>query len=264
MFEIMPRIVGSGLFDSRLMFPGKSHTSIRTVTEYELELFFEDGGVSEIGGKSYPIKAGRVLFARPGDIRRSRLHFKCFFAHFECADERLAKMAATLPRVIEVAHPAAYKELFLRLSAAHNGAGEAAALGAVAVLLEILSRLASHHAVTDETALSSTSLVRVAQRYMDRHFAEQLSLADIASFCNLSPIYFHQQYVALAGHTPRDYLADKRIARAKIMLRTEDTSVGAVADACGFSSQSYFCACFKKTVGVTPGQYRKNMRYPNV
>lgn len=43
MFETMPRIVGSGLFDSRLMFPGKTYTARRTVTEYELELFLRMG-----------------------------------------------------------------------------------------------------------------------------------------------------------------------------------------------------------------------------
>lgn len=263
MFETMPHIVGSGLFDSRLMFPGKSHTSARTVTEYELELFFEDGGVSEVNGKSYPVQAGRVLFARPGDIRRSRLHFKCFFAHFECADERFTALAARLPQVIEVQHPDMYKQLFLKLSAAHQSGGDAAALQATAALLEILSRLFAHHITPTAQTPTATALVRSAQRYMDRHFSESLTLEDIAGACNLSPIYFHQQYVALAGHTPHEYLADKRMAKAKIMLRTEDVSVAAVADACGFTSQSYFCACFKRAVGVTPGQYKKNMRYPD-
>lgn len=219
--------------------------------------------MSEIAGAVHPIKAGKLLFARPGDIRRSRLHFKCFFAHFECADEGFVKMAATLPRVMEVQHPAVYRELFLRLSAAYNSGGDAASLQAVATLLEIISRLMSHHASVSETAQPSASLVRTAQRYMDRHYSEQITLADIAAYCNLSPIYFHQQYTALADHTPHAYLADKRIARAKVMLRTEDASVAQVADACGFSSQSYFCACFKQVVGVSPGQYKKNMRYPD-
>lgn len=264
MFEIMPRVVGSGLFDSRLMFPGKSHTSIRTVTEYELELFFEDGGVSEIGGKSYPIKAGRVLFARPGDVRRSRLHFKCFFAHFECADEGFAALVERLPRVVAVRHPEEYKTLFLRLSTAHQSGGEAALLQATSTLLEILARLLSHHAAAVSDAPFAPSLVHAAQRYMDRHFAEPLTLAQIAGACNLSPVYFHKQYTLRAGHTPHEYVTDKRIAKAKVLLRTEDVSIAQAAERCGFSSQSYFCACFKKTVGVTPGQYRKNMRYPNV
>lgn len=262
MFESMPRILQSGLFDSRLMFAGKTYTSPRTVTEYELELFFEDGGVSEVNGKSYPIKAGRILFARPGDVRRSRLHFKCLFVHFECADEKFAQMMRGVPAITEVQDSDAYKELFVRLSAAEQTEGEAAGLQASAVLLQILAQLLLIYETPACSELEPRVVV-AARRFIDEHFAEPLELSDVARACHLSPNYFHRLYTALSGHTPHDYLMDKRIAQAKIILRTEDVSVAETADRCGFASQSYFTTCFKERTGVTPGQYRKNLRYPD-
>ena len=62
------------------------------------------------------------------------------------------------------------------------------------------------------------AMVRKAQLYMEQHFGENIHLADIAASVNVSPIYFHQLFSGLCGLSPREYLVNYRIRRAKEML----------------------------------------------
>lgn len=54
-----------------------------------------------------------------------------------------------------------------------------------------------------------------------------------------------------------DFLTQCRIEEAKRLLRTTDQSVSDIAVESGFESFSYFSTVFKKVVGMTPVQYRK-------
>ena len=58
--------------------------------------------------------------------------------------------------------------------------------------------------------------VRRAMEYMDAHLEKPLSLADIAAQSSLHPNSFHRIFSSLAGKTPRQYLLDGRMRRARI------------------------------------------------
>ena len=51
-----------------------------------------------------------------------------------------------------------------------------------------------------------------------------------------------------------------RLLKAKELLRDADMNMTAVASACGFSSGTYFCKCFKKHMKTTPSQYKKSIQ----
>lgn len=59
------------------------------------------------------------------------------------------------------------------------------------------------------------------------------------------------------GVSPHQYLIVQRIEAAKLLLKRSHATVTQIAYRCGFTSSSYFCQCFKKRVGVTPKEYRR-------
>ena len=59
--------------------------------------------------------------------------------------------------------------------------------------------------------------------------------------------------------TPLEYLTQIRIEQAKsYLINSNIYSISEIADMCGFSDQYYFSRVFKKTVGVSPRDYKKN------
>ena len=74
-----------------------------------------------------------------------------------------------------------------------------------------------------------------------------------------NPTYFRRCFKEIVGKPPLEYMTQLRINRAKILLRQDNfVSVKNVAYACGFNDNLYFSTCFKKHVGISPIEYRKN------
>jgi AraC-like DNA-binding protein/mannose-6-phosphate isomerase-like protein (cupin superfamily) len=96
------------------------------------------------------------------------------------------------------------------------------------------------------------------RRYIDLHFKEPLTLEQLSSRVQFSPSHFHTIFTAWFGTTPHEFVLTCRIDEAKASLRSDRCSLIEIAGDCGFSSQSHFCAQFKKITGQTPLQYRKS------
>lgn len=110
-------------------------------------------------------------------------------------------------------------------------------------------------------ARASSGSVRLeihrAIQYLHDHFAEQLTVADLASDAGISPPHFSRLFRRETGHSPLDYLIGVRIQRSRILLRAGSDSVTSVALKCGFSTPSHFTDCFRKQCGVSPSEYLK-------
>lgn len=74
----------------------------------------------------------------------------------------------------------------------------------------------------------------------------------------LSYVQFYRRFKSAIGMSPKEYIIRLRIDRARYLLLEEPSSVSEIAHACGFESEYYFSSCFKKTVGVSPSDFRRN------
>lgn len=93
--------------------------------------------------------------------------------------------------------------------------------------------------------------------YLKEHYADpQLSLEQTAEQYAIDSYTLSRLFKQATGVTYTDYLTDLRLNAAKSALRQTDQRVADIATACGYQP-SYFNRLFKKHVGVTPGQYRK-------
>ena len=96
-----------------------------------------------------------------------------------------------------------------------------------------------------------------AKHYIEQNYQQPLQLTEMAIIANLSPSHFHRLFKAYYDETPSSYLQSVRLAAAKEMLLTTDQSVESVAIACGYTSQVYFNAVFKKATGMSPLNFKK-------
>ncbi len=90
------------------------------------------------------------------------------------------------------------------------------------------------------------------------NFAEQFNLSDICRELKYSHESLTRIFSETYGISPGKYLQQVRLSHALKMLQYGNSSVKEVAVLCGFNSLNYFCRVFRKTFGVTAGEYAKN------
>lgn len=262
MKRTMPEIVALGVYDAALVHKNVTVTRHRRVHLYEIELVLENGGVTHIGEESYPIRAHHVIVGKPGQMRYTELPFKCLYLHIMAEDAALCALLDALPNVFAPTDPPAIEAAVRSLISAYTLPDVDGGMRVSGELCAFLSRLIHDARLTAGLSREQGSQAPVIERaiaFMDEHECQNITLDEIAAHVHLSRIYFHNLFLAATGRTPHRYLLERRIARARQLLMTTDRSLWQIALECGFSSQSYFNQVFRKELGCTPMQYRKEM-----
>lgn len=96
-----------------------------------------------------------------------------------------------------------------------------------------------------------------ALEYIDSHFNEAMSLADVASICAVSETHLSHLFSDHLNTGFSSYIAEKRISKAKELLLTK-MSIKEVSAETGFQDQNYFTRLFRKLTGFTPSEFRAN------
>lgn len=98
--------------------------------------------------------------------------------------------------------------------------------------------------------------IRSILQYIRQNYSHSLTLEEIAAHAGISRSECCRFFKRQTGQTLFDYLRQYRIRRSLPLLRETDLPVARVAAEVGFSDQSYFTACFRRMMGLTPGRYR--------
>ncbi len=96
--------------------------------------------------------------------------------------------------------------------------------------------------------------IQNAIQYLENHYTEELSLADIAREARLSPYYFSRLFAKFTGIPFKEYLTRIRVAQAERMIQTNPKSMIEVAFECGFNSVRTFNRSFKAVKGYPPSK----------
>ena len=212
------------------------------------------GSVAVVNGKKHAVKSGNILLAKPGELRYSHLPFTCNYIHFTLTDPRLAAILEGISTISSVPDTKELRTTFATVASLFCSADPFDNIAASAELIRLLHRIGS------KTGKDPDIMSRV-RTYMEHHYQESLSTGDIATACDISVPYLHKLFRANLNTTPGAYLLSCRITAARELLINTDRSLSEIAASCGFSSQSYFSDCFKKSVGVPPKDFRKNATY---
>ena len=102
----------------------------------------------------------------------------------------------------------------------------------------------------------SDELIKVMD-HINRNFESDISLDELAHIGNMSPNYLCTVFKQVNGMTIWEYILIRRIDEAKRLLRESDRSILDIQMLCGFRTSSNFNKAFKKLVGMSPSEYKK-------
>ena len=97
-------------------------------------------------------------------------------------------------------------------------------------------------------------------RYIEDHVEVTLTLGQLAGLTRLSVFSFARRFKAAIGVPPHRYVLQRRVERAKELLRETNSAIAEVALRCGFGDQSAFTTAFRRLTRQTPTGYREAYR----
>lgn len=107
----------------------------------------------------------------------------------------------------------------------------------------------------------SQHIIYPATQYLEQHYFDPgITNAVLAQRAGISEVYLRRLFLEQYGTTPKQYLLELRIQRAKQLLVDTSHTVTQVAEECGFSSVYHFCRVFKERTGITPTQFARQNR----
>ena len=230
-----------------------------------LRLYLDDQAFDAVGGDLVSVGGGVIHSGEPTECV-----YECIVFDLEALTPAPASFRASLTpllrdnlilknRTIE-ANPglrASVEELF-RLASTDFIGSEIEMLGAIFRFLgEHLKNLdaAQLHAVSERT-FQKAEQIKPALEYIERHYAQHITLETLARLSGFSPKYFCRYFRAIVHRSPIDYLNYYRVECAAGFLAGTDMNVAEVAVNCGFSDSSAFIKQFRRYKGVTPKQYK--------
>lgn len=216
--------------------------------------------------ENYTLPAGKIFVVNPGEIHQGGpldadgWNYRVFYPkanQFKALASKLADKPHDVPffSQAEIHDPALMQmllDLHRRLEDVYCTPLERNELFETA-----MGHLILHH--SDDPPLQKPTraekyYINRVRHYIDEHYADALSLNDLAGLVNLNASYFLRVFKKTVGLSPHAYLTQVRINRAKELMAA-GTPLTEIAPNIGFYDQSHFSNRFKRVFGVTPGQY---------
>lgn len=222
----------------------------------------------EVVGAAYDAAGGAAL------IRRLKPHI--VFTDIKMPDQdgltMLAGLKSEFPEM-QIAVLTGYRDF--------NYAQEAIKLGVTRFLLKPSKMDELHEALSamkerldklppdaaageDEPCLdrhAGSFIVNQATAYIEEHYAQKLTLQEVADKCYVSQWHLSKLINKYTGNTFYELLNNVRIEKAKTLLNDPKLKIGDIVDMVGYSDAAHFSRVFKRIVGVSANEYRNSMEY---
>lgn len=112
---------------------------------------------------------------------------------------------------------------------------------------------------------AQNGILAPAMEYLKNNYAScDLTNDVLARKCRISEVYFRKLFAEAYGITPKQYIINARINKAKQLLEDGAMQINAVSEQCGFSDAYHFCRLFRQKTGMTPTEYRKRNRISKI
>lgn len=239
--------------------------------EWELNVITEGNGVVRLGEKETEAKAGDIVLIQPELLHAITTDDRLFydtvvfssdmFGNGEDRSYRKMVHPLCLGRAcLQIAEEknVCYKEIRecadTVICCARENSAEADLL-MKGELLRLLWFFYEGDLVSGNREPVQNGEIKAAIDYMSIHYAENITIADLAGQVNLSQSYFMQKFREMAGMGAAEYLNRLRVQKACEEILSGSSISGAAFD-CGFRNLSNFNRQFRMMVGCTPREYR--------
>lgn len=129
---------------------------------------------------------------------------------------------------------------------------------ATVYVINILRRFKDEFTITNDIKINKQ--IDYIKNYIDNNYSEDIKLENLSKMAYMNKFHLISEFKQSYRVTPIEYLILKRIEVTKNLLISTNHSMEEISSIVGFNSQSYFNQVFKKKVGITPSQFRKNHR----
>jgi AraC-like DNA-binding protein/mannose-6-phosphate isomerase-like protein (cupin superfamily) len=231
---------------------------------YELGFVVQGHGTHVVNGRARALAPGCVFLLSPADFhaieapRHEPLVMVNAVLHPELVERTLESVGAGDPRLpwSVSSLPSGHVDVErVRLEVLARTPGwEVVVESALTTAVVELARAQGYDAgVPAEPGEPTASAhVRRAVRYVEQHFREPLTLAQVAAVAHLSPHWFSEQFRRATGDSFQSYLKRRRLQFARALLESTQLGVTEVCLAAGFNDPSYFGRAYRAQYGVPP------------
>ncbi len=167
-------------------------------------------------------------------------HSTFLLINFECKD-----MLCDTPILIPIENPVSFIKDYEQMRSLSFFNGNR--LKMLSIFYNILSRLED----SSHTPILLPALKFIKENYQNPN----LTNTELAKQCNISEVYFRRLFTQQYQTTPKQFIIDTRINKAKQLLAEGNMKIHAVSEQCGFSNPYHFCRTFKAQIGMTPTEY---------
>ena len=230
-----------------------------------------------ISGEGDPIRAElrpRQFGTIPHD-RESHWHLEgspdiqLVYLHRDLIDRVAAEAFDLEPEKIELANGLAFTDPLLEqlaaalLDAARDRSGAPTRLYAGSIAHCMAMHLLRQHTrrrtglrvPASRESVNSRRMRHVCD-FIEANLGEDLSVPRLAGEAGVSAHAFGPAFARAMGVTPHAFVLQRRLERAKQLLRATSLPIAGIAAQVGFASQSHLATAFKRATGSTPGQFR--------
>lgn len=102
--------------------------------------------------------------------------------------------------------------------------------------------------------------IQQAVEYIEENYARDLNMAVVSNYISMNYSLFSYSFKQYTGSNFVNYLKDIRMREAKKLLAKTDMRIIEISQEVGYDNEKHFMKIFKASCGVSPSEYRKNMR----
>jgi AraC-like DNA-binding protein len=108
----------------------------------------------------------------------------------------------------------------------------------------------------DHATKAESTPTQRACRFIESNLSQKLLLSQISSYAYISPTQLNRLFRSEMQISVGEYITQRRMEKARALLRTTDLPVGRIGVLCGYPHAEYFSRAFHRESGVSPGAYR--------
>ncbi|MGI6234479.1 MAG: AraC family transcriptional regulator [Christensenellales bacterium] len=234
----------------------------------EMLYIVQGEGTTQVEGRSYPLSSGMIALYNPGVAHAETFDKDAptpYFYHLKFDEFVISGLTPSclLPKGFSPTFSAGSDAgaiqtlmtlLFNEAESQRLGYDQIAQNLLLSIVLMTLRILDADHAHIEKT--ESDSLIVQIQHHIQRHYAEKLSMKDVANHFHINYYYLSHLFKKEMGVSPSNYLTAFRINAACRLLSTTKLPIYRIAEMVGYANQSNFQTQFKRHKGMPPLQYR--------
>jgi transcriptional regulator GlxA family with amidase domain len=219
------------------------------------------------GNTIYSACSGAVLLAAAGllDGKTATSHwgytdlFRRSFPRVRFAPEPNIAFADDSGRIVTAGGATSWHDLAIHIISRHCSPGEALHIAKV-YLLQWHGDGQLPFASLVRRQAHADSAVRRAEDWLRRHFQEPHPVAAVVAECGIPERSLKRRFTAATGSSVIAYVQNLRIEEAKRLLESGDLSSDEISATVGYDNPAFFRRLFKRSTGLTAGQYRRLFR----